>query len=189
MSLEAVAKKLLDFGASNMNELGLHELLNELDEEDSCCTDTKHTFGGQNAPVKTVAETSHTSGESCSSNSSFNSSTNIRGNEQCTFTPTDTGETQHTGISPPIQFKHGMLLSPEELFLYRIPRKPVYIVDAIKAVYAYQFSSHSIRNYLHRASRNLVKNLGKQNGKLRWYYFTSSVSAVLHCSKELVRNL
>ena len=177
MSPKAVAKKRIDFGASNMNKLGLHELLNELDEEDSCCKDTKHTLGCPNASVKTVAETSCTSGASCSSNSSFNSSTNIRGNEQCTFTSTDTGETQQTGTSPPIQFKHSILLSPEELFLYcclrtEFPENPFItcheekyhnVADAMKAVYGYQFSSHSIKNYLERASRNLVKNLGKQN--------------------------
>ena len=191
-----------------MNELGLHELLNELDEEDSCCNDTKYTFGCQNAPVKTVADTLCTSDALCSSNLSFNSSTNIRGNEQCTFTSTDTGEAQQTWTYPPIQFKHGMLLSPEEFFLYccsrtEFPENPFItrheekyhnIVEAMKAVYGYQFSSHSIKSYLQRASRNLVKNLGKQNegfqnGKLWWYYFISNVSAVLHCSKELIRNL
>ena len=100
----------------------------------------------------------------------------------------------------PILFSSGSYLSVEELLLYAalkglFPSSPYRrysaekygpIVDLFEAVLKVTIDETAISNYIRRALANNNKGFGKQNGILRWHYFSKFVQAFCDsCGKHL----
>lgn len=100
-------------------------------------------------------------------------------------------------------FRSGCPLVKEELLLYSLvctsfpgngfnikaksAEKYDPIICAIESVYHTYFKNHDLRNYFHRATNNLVKDLGKMKGILRWVYYKNRLTEVFEKFRHLLK--
>jgi len=95
--------------------------------------------------------------------------------------------------SHPLTFKTGIPLQEEELLLYCLMKvefpqrtfssrsldKFTPISKAIEYTCGIIYSNEAINNYFYRARKNIVKDLGKMKGYLRWAYFRKNIDVLI----------
>lgn len=102
-------------------------------------------------------------------------------------------------------FRTGCPLPEEELLLYALvctafpengfnikaksAEKYEPIIYAIESIYHARFKNHDLRNYFYRATNNLVKELGKQKGTLRWVYYKNRLTQILEKYSQLLKDI
>ena len=62
------------------------------------------------------------------------------------------------------------------------------MTHAIENVYQINFKNHDLRNYIYRATHNLVTGLGKVKGTLRWVYYKTTLTEVLEKFSRLLKD-
>lgn len=120
----------------------------------------------------------------------------------------DTKISSNKSLEDPLSmhvFRTGCPLTKEELLLYSIVKisfpengfnfkaktteKYEPIILAVDRVYNSHFKNYNFRNYFHRSSHNLMKNLGKVKGVLSWVYYKDNVIEVLERFTHLLKGL
>lgn len=131
---------------------------------------------------------STTLGESTQSEASASCVSEIRGHEQaqppdktCAWIPSACQKPAFFSQQRPefplveeelLLYSLAVTAFPDNGFNLKLKSKEEYypIVNAIDSVYHVQFDINDLRNYFYRVTNNLVKGLGKVNGKVRWIY-------------------
>jgi len=100
-------------------------------------------------------------------------------------------------------FKTGIPLQKQELLLYCLLRlefpqrtftsrsveKYTNISKAIQHVFGIAYSNESINNYFYRARKNIVKDLGKVKGYLRWCYYKNHIEIMVEECETVLKKL